>query len=69
VTVWEITGSTTDGEVKNNVEFLIEWGIVSSSNPWVVEGWWELSSLEEALLGEVNLEESVCWGISVNVGV
>ena len=66
-TIWEIVGSTTDGEINDEEELSVKWCRVVLSLPRVVEGGGELASVPEALLGEVNLENLVA--VSIEVGV
>ena len=58
---------TTDSNVKYNEEFSIEGGSVVFTNPGVVKAGRELASLEEALCGEVNLEDLIAFVINIGV--
>ena len=64
-TIGEVSVGTTDGQIEYEVELAIERGGVVLADPRVVEGGRELSSVEEALLGEIDLEDFISRVINV----
>lgn len=66
-TIGEVRVGTADSNVKYNEEFSVEGGSVVLTNPGVVKAGRELASLEEALSGEVNLEDLIA--LVINIGV
>ena len=65
VVVGEVSIDTTDGDVEDEVEVSVEGSTVGLTSPGVVLGT-ALASLEEAFLGEVNIEDNV--GLVIDVG-
>jgi hypothetical protein len=65
--IGEVRIGTAYCEVQNQVEFSVEGGGIVFTYPRIVEALGELATLEEALLGEINLEYLVA--VSINVGV
>ena len=65
--VREVGVGAANSQVKNNVEFSVEGSSVVLANPGVVEARGELTSLEEALLSEVNFQHSVAIVVEVCV--
>ena len=55
--IWEVTIDTTNGDVQDEIELLVEWGCVSLAFPWVEAA--ETTLLPEGGVGEVDFEDSV----------
>jgi hypothetical protein len=67
LTIREVRIGSTDSEVKNEVELAIKWSRIILSNPGVISGRRETTSLPEAFLGKINLKDLV--GVSIKEGV
>jgi len=63
----EVSVGTTDGEIQNKVELSVERSSVVLTDPGVVEFLWEFAALEEALLGEIDLEDFLAFVVNVSV--
>jgi hypothetical protein len=62
----EIAINTTDCNVHNKIELLVEGRIVGLSLPRVILGWWETTLFPEALSWHIDIKNNVI--LSVNVG-